>query len=191
MNADGILSTKIGGGAVDTDLMMTYTRAEEMGMKAALIIMERYPDTGITFVPENVNALVTPGLTRDPITLPAVDRVIGGETLHLDNSNPDNTNPGLAAAAGEAGDHRLDGRPGRRYQSNRRVAADDVHELKMIRNVKCLISPRRHEGHEGLGNVLTPTFVLFVSFVVNCSLSNFAPFAIFAANPPIPERLES
>ncbi len=61
LNADGIIATKIGGGAVDTDLMMTYTRAEEMGMKATLIIMERYPDTGITFVPENVNALVTPG----------------------------------------------------------------------------------------------------------------------------------
>jgi hypothetical protein len=64
-------------------------------MKAALIIMERYPDTGITFVPENVNALVTPGLTRDAITLPSVERVIGGETLHLDNSNPDNTSPGI------------------------------------------------------------------------------------------------
>ena len=95
LGADGILATKIGGGAVDTDLMMTYTRAEEMGMKATLIIMERYPDTGITFVPENVNALVTPGLTRDPLRLPAVERVIGGTTLHLDNSNPDNTNPGL------------------------------------------------------------------------------------------------
>jgi glycine reductase complex component B subunit alpha and beta len=95
LNADGIIATKIGGGAVDTDLMMTYTRAEEMGMKGTLIIMERYPDTGITFVPENVNALVTPGLTRDAITLPPVDRVIGGATLHLDNSNPDNTNPGI------------------------------------------------------------------------------------------------
>jgi len=95
LNADGIIATKIGGGAVDTDLMMTYTRAEELGMKAALIIMERYPDTGITFVPENVNALVSPGLTRDAITLPAVDRVIGGATLHLDNSNPDNTSPDL------------------------------------------------------------------------------------------------
>jgi sarcosine reductase len=95
LNADGIISTKIGGGAVDTDLMMTYSRAEEMGMKAALIIMERYPDTGITFVPENVNALVTPGLTRDAITLPAVNRVIGGDTLRLDNTNPDNTNPDL------------------------------------------------------------------------------------------------
>lgn len=93
LGADGILATKIGGGAVDTDLMLTYTRAEEMGMKATLIIMERYPDTGITFVPENVNALVTPGLTRDPIKLPAVKRVIGGETIPLDNSNPDNTNP--------------------------------------------------------------------------------------------------
>jgi glycine reductase complex component B subunit alpha and beta len=96
LGADGIIATKIGGGAVDTDLMMIYTRAEEMGMKATLIIMERYPDTGITFVPENVNALVTPGLTRDAVTLPPVRRVIGGETLHLDNSNPDNTNPGIA-----------------------------------------------------------------------------------------------
>jgi len=96
LGADGIVATKIGGGAVDTDLMMLYTRAEEMGMKAALIIMERYPDTGITFVPENVNALVTPGLTRDAIRLPPVERVIGGATLQLDNSNPDNTNPGIA-----------------------------------------------------------------------------------------------
>jgi glycine reductase complex component B subunit alpha and beta len=93
--ADGIIATKIGGGAVDTDLMMIYTRAEEMGMKAALIIMERYPDTGITFVPDNVNAIVTPGLTRDAITLPAVERVIGGETIALDNGNPDSENPGI------------------------------------------------------------------------------------------------
>ena len=96
LGADGILATKIGGGAVDTDLMMIYTRAEEMGMKAALIIMERYPDTGITFVPANVNALVTPGLTRDPISLPAVERVIGGDAIALDNANPDNSNPGIS-----------------------------------------------------------------------------------------------
>ncbi len=93
--ADGVIATKIGGGAVDTDLMMIYERSEEMGMKAALIIMERYPDTGITFVPANVNALVTPGLTRDAITLPPMERVLGGETLMLDNSNPDNTSPGI------------------------------------------------------------------------------------------------
>ena len=64
-------------------------------MKGTLIIMERYPDTGITFVPENVNALVTPGLTRDPITLPPVERVIGGDTIPLDSGNPDNTDPEL------------------------------------------------------------------------------------------------
>jgi sarcosine reductase len=95
LGADGIIATKIGGGAVDTDLMMIYTRCEEMNMKAALIIMERYPDTGITFVPSNVNALVTPGLTRDAITLPAMERVIGGDTIALDNGNPDSENPGL------------------------------------------------------------------------------------------------
>jgi hypothetical protein len=73
-----------------------------MGMKATLIIMERYPDTGITFVPSNVNALVTPGLTRDAITLPAVDRVIGGDTLAVDNSNPDNTSPGETRVSANA-----------------------------------------------------------------------------------------
>ncbi len=97
LGAEGVIATKIGGGAVDTDLMMIYQRCEEMGLKAALIVMERYPDTGITFVPPNVSALVTPGLTRDPISLPAVRRVIGGESLVLDNSNPDNTNPSLPA----------------------------------------------------------------------------------------------
>lgn len=103
LGADGIIATKIGGGAVDTDLMMIYSRCEEMGMKATLIIMERYPDTGITFVPENVNALVTPGLTRDAITLPAVERVIGGDAIVLDTADPDNTDSGVApvAAGGE------------------------------------------------------------------------------------------
>jgi glycine reductase len=95
LGADGVIATKIGGGAVDTDLMMIYERCEEMGVKTALIIMERYPDTGITFVPDNVDALVTPGLTRDAITLPPVERIIGGNTLSLDNTNPDNTNPGI------------------------------------------------------------------------------------------------
>jgi len=95
LSAEGVIATKIGGGAVDTDLMMMYQRCEEMGMKATLIIMERYPDTGITFVPPNVDALVTPGLTRDAITLPPVDRVIGGDTIILDNANPDNTDPGI------------------------------------------------------------------------------------------------
>jgi hypothetical protein len=99
LGADGIIATKIGGGAVDTDLMMIYQRSEALGMCAALIIMERYPDTGITFVPSGVDALVTPGLTRDPITLPAVERVIGAKTVHLDPDNPDNTNPALPPLA--------------------------------------------------------------------------------------------
>ena len=102
LGAEGVIATKIGGGAVDTDLMMIYTRCEEMGMKATLIIMERYPDTGITFVPSNVNALVTPGLTRDAITLPAVERVIGGEMIALDNGNPDSENPGLTPTPARA-----------------------------------------------------------------------------------------
>jgi glycine reductase len=99
LGADGIIATKIGGGAVDTDLMMIYARAEAMGMKAALIIMERYPDTGITFVPAGVDALVSPGLTRDPITLPAVERVIGADAIQLDNENQDNTKPDVSSIA--------------------------------------------------------------------------------------------
>jgi glycine reductase len=97
LGADGVIATKIGGGAVDTDLMMIYARAEQLGMKATLIIMERYPDTGITFVAPGVDALVTPGLTRDPVTLPPVERVIGGDTIYLDNHNQDNTMPNTPA----------------------------------------------------------------------------------------------
>ncbi len=104
--ADGIIATKIGGGAVDTDLMMIYARSEEYGMKSVLIVMERYPDTGITFVPPGVDALVTPGLTRDPIVLPAMERVIGGGTIHLDNANPDNTSPDIVPM-GAKGELRL------------------------------------------------------------------------------------
>lgn len=95
LGADGVIATKIGGGAVDTDLMLIHDRCEAMGMRAVLIIMERYPDTGITFVPPNVKTLVTPGLTREAITLPEVRRVIGGDFVILDNRNPDNTSPSV------------------------------------------------------------------------------------------------
>ena len=40
---------------------------------------------------------MTPGLTRDPMCFLSVERVIGGDTLFLDNTNPDNTNPGISA----------------------------------------------------------------------------------------------
>ena len=89
LNADGVIATKIGGGAVDTDLMMIYTRAEEMGMKATLIIMERYPDTGITFVPANVNALVTPGLTSRPLfRSPKIQTARAGTALIIGSCQP-------------------------------------------------------------------------------------------------------
>jgi len=48
-------------------------------------------------VPANGTAPVTPGLTREPIVRAPVHRVIGGDTLFLDNTNPDNTNPGISA----------------------------------------------------------------------------------------------
>ena len=98
LDANGIISTKIGGGAVDTDLMLMHDRSEEMGMRATLIIMERYPDTGITFVPPNVNTLISPGLTRDAVYVPAVERVIGGDMISL---NTDDTSaPPVPAGAG-------------------------------------------------------------------------------------------
>jgi len=75
--------------------MLIHDRCEDLGMKTVPIIMERYPDTGITFVPPNVKTLVSPGLTRDAITLPSVARVIGGETVIVDNRDPDNTSPSV------------------------------------------------------------------------------------------------
>jgi hypothetical protein len=34
------------------------------------------------------------------------------------------------------------------------------------------ISPPRHEGHEGVGEISIPNFVLFVTFVVNKYLTH-------------------
>src|SRR5262249_1344828 len=99
LGAQGIIATKIGGGAVDTDLMMIYTRAEELVMKGTLIIMERYPETGMTFAPSNPNAQLTPGLTDDPLTLPRINRVTGSDSVTVDNFNPDNTNPAISPLA--------------------------------------------------------------------------------------------
>lgn len=95
LGASGVITTKIGGGAVDTDLMLIHDRCADLGMKTVPIIMERYPDTGITFVPPNVKTIVSPGLTRDAVTLPGVDRVIGGDTVVVDNRDPDNTSPSV------------------------------------------------------------------------------------------------
>ena len=95
LGASGVITTKIGGGAVDTDLMLIHDRCADLGMKTVPIIMERYPDTGITFVPPNVKTLVSPGLTRDAITLPSVKRVIGGDSVVVDNRDPDNTSPSV------------------------------------------------------------------------------------------------
>ena len=46
LGATGVITTKIGGGAVDTDLMLIHDRCADLGMKTVPIIMERYPDTG-------------------------------------------------------------------------------------------------------------------------------------------------
>ena len=122
LGAEGVIATKIGGGAVDTDLMLIYQRCEEMGVKAALIIRTLPGHRNHLRAGERKRARDT-WLDPDPIVLPPVERVIGGDTLFLDNADPDNTDPGISAcrptrAAGLGRRHCRCHQPGRSFPAD-------------------------------------------------------------------------
>lgn len=83
--AEAVICNKLAGGAGESQLSQIFTRCEELGMKAVAIV------TGARLVSPNVDAIVTLGgrIGGDQIDLPAVERVLGGELLILDRTNPD------------------------------------------------------------------------------------------------------
>jgi glycine reductase complex component B subunit alpha and beta len=76
--ADGVVCNKLAGGAGEIQLSRIFTRAEELGMKAAAIL------SGGRLIGPNVDAVVALGAGSDgggTLELPPVERVLGGETL--------------------------------------------------------------------------------------------------------------
>ena len=84
LGADSAISCYLGGGHPCVDFMMICQKCELQGIKTVLVMPEAYgtpEDPGFVYsVPEAI-AITSTGRGTQPVSLPAVDRVIGGETL--------------------------------------------------------------------------------------------------------------
>lgn len=84
IQADAAVLTYLGGGHLIVDVMMTLEKLERQGVKTVLILPEMAADPResgfIDFVPE-AQAIVSTGNYEAPIDLPAVSRVLGGDSL--------------------------------------------------------------------------------------------------------------
>ncbi len=86
LGVDGVVITKDGGGQADTDLMLTCERCEELGIRTTIMAMEYAGDGGssegsLADVSSRADAIVSLGNCAEMITLPGVERIVGGERL--------------------------------------------------------------------------------------------------------------
>ena len=91
MGADGIVMSWMGGGHLAVDPMLLIRNCEQAGISATLLSpeMARTPDdTGFVYFAPEAEAIVSTGNYEQEITLPAVDRVIGGESIFVSGEDP-------------------------------------------------------------------------------------------------------
>ena len=84
LGAQGVVITWIGGGHPGMDPMLLFRKCEALGIKATLLNpeMARTPDdTGFVFFVPEADAIVSTGNYEKEVSLPSVDRVIGGDSL--------------------------------------------------------------------------------------------------------------
>jgi len=85
LGADGAVLTKIGGGAPHVDMAQAASQCEALGVKTTAIVEDMSTDGSaegmLLFDFPGVDALVNVGSSQEPITLPAMDRVIGADDL--------------------------------------------------------------------------------------------------------------
>jgi glycine reductase len=85
LGADGAVLTKIGGGAPHVDMAQAASQCEALGVKTTAIVEDMSTDGSaegmLLFDFPGVDALVNVGCSQEPITLPAMDRVIGADDL--------------------------------------------------------------------------------------------------------------
>ena len=84
---DGVVLTKEGGGNADADVSLKMDRLEELGIAAVGVFAEMAgPDgTGppIVVPPSEAGAMVSTGNYDERLTLPAMERALGGERVDL------------------------------------------------------------------------------------------------------------
>jgi glycine reductase complex component B subunit alpha and beta len=85
LGADGAVLTKIGGGAPHVDMAQAASQCEALGVKTTAVVEDMSTDGSaegmLLFDFPGVDALVNVGSSQEPITLPAMDRVIGADDL--------------------------------------------------------------------------------------------------------------
>ena len=93
LGADGAILSKIGGGAPHVDLAQTCELCEEDEVKTVLIVADVSTDdtsgSGLIFNTPLADAIVNVGAFSRPITLPPVERVIGGPVTFSSNKPAD------------------------------------------------------------------------------------------------------
>ena len=85
LGADGAVLTKIGGGAPHVDMAQAASQCEALGVKTTAVVEDMSTDGSaegmLLFDLPGVDALVNVGSSQEPITLPAMDRVVGADDL--------------------------------------------------------------------------------------------------------------
>jgi sarcosine reductase len=85
LGADGAVLTKIGGGAPHVDMAQAASQCEALGVKTTVLVEDMSTDGSaegmLLFDLPGVNAMVNVGSSQEPLTLPAMDRVVGADDL--------------------------------------------------------------------------------------------------------------
>src|SRR5437667_200206 len=85
LGADGAVFTKIGGGAPHVDMAQAAAQCEALGVKTTAVVEDMSTDGSaegmLLFDFPGVDALVNVGSRQEPITLPAMGRVVGADDL--------------------------------------------------------------------------------------------------------------
>ncbi|HBV86519.1 MAG TPA: glycine reductase [Desulfosporosinus sp.] len=87
LNANGVVATWEGDGNAFIETMLSLKVCEEKGIKTALMTFEHGGTEGVDdplfYSEPEVDAIVSLGSWDPPITLPPVDRVVGGDYLRI------------------------------------------------------------------------------------------------------------
>ena len=90
-DVEGVIITKEGGGNADTDLMFMFSACESQGIRTVLLGNEGAGadgrDPSLAHINREADAFVTTGNNDEPVTLEAVDRLIGRGPLPGINGN--------------------------------------------------------------------------------------------------------
>ena len=94
LRADGVVLTKIGGGVPETDLMQTVDACEGLGLRAAVAVWTHgsggYIDGSLTVFSPRADAIASVGMYDVRLSLPAVERAIGGRQAGPFTDEPGN-----------------------------------------------------------------------------------------------------